>query len=549
MITARRFFRRFDPHSQRERRGLHYAIEFIGNDVFVTLTSSRGDFLLGEFNVIADGRNLINAGTVIVPTKLLETNTDLQVIVHIFDKDGGFTDYFVKVPHNTPQVLAPNPPDPVGAVFGQSTHASDEATDRALASCPRAPQGRWRSRPDRSQLAVAFSGDEFGDSKSSGQNVIPQRLQLGTHIVTPTGLMIELDANYRTGQIDNMLRIPSTLQAGDDSVNIFVEILESANEPTSAIALAGLNVEVEVDQTTNADVATVPGAKAPDATGAGAALMNWILALVLAIVLILGALGWFFRRAIVVVVVESAKASPPSANGSNGSSGQEAAAQAAAARCKAATTAKPSTIRSQALLPIPQRDNLIQIRRRTPDERAHAKQFRSHLRMGCGGKTTHYPVQRHQPPAFSAGDQTAWLHGQLRAGLAAGRPEVGDPAVRLRRLRASPGDRSRRHGGRLQGPAEVARARRRPQDDLAAHGLDRRRRRAAFYQEAAPRANLEHPNIVPIYEIKEVQGRHYVRWRSSRGALSNARRRPRADSHKEILDLYIPIVDAVAFCP
>ena len=68
-----------------------------------------------------------------------------------------------------------------------------------------------------------------------------------------------------------------------------------------------------------------------------------------------------------------------------------------------------------------------------------------------------------------------------------------------------------------------------------------------FYQEAQSAAKLEHPNIVPIYEIKELQGRHYFTMAFIEGSTLKARVADHELSRKEILDLYLPIVDAVAF--
>ena len=68
-----------------------------------------------------------------------------------------------------------------------------------------------------------------------------------------------------------------------------------------------------------------------------------------------------------------------------------------------------------------------------------------------------------------------------------------------------------------------------------------------FYQEAQSAAKLEHPNIVPIYEIKEVQGRHYFTMAFIEGSTLKARVTDHELTRKEILELFVPIVDAVAF--
>jgi serine/threonine-protein kinase len=68
-----------------------------------------------------------------------------------------------------------------------------------------------------------------------------------------------------------------------------------------------------------------------------------------------------------------------------------------------------------------------------------------------------------------------------------------------------------------------------------------------FEQEARSAAQLEHPNIVPIYEIKELQGRHYFTMAFIEGSTLKARVADHPLSRKEILDLFLPVVEAVAY--
>jgi tRNA A-37 threonylcarbamoyl transferase component Bud32 len=68
-----------------------------------------------------------------------------------------------------------------------------------------------------------------------------------------------------------------------------------------------------------------------------------------------------------------------------------------------------------------------------------------------------------------------------------------------------------------------------------------------FYQEARSAAQLEHPNIVPIYEIKELHGRHYFTMAFIEGSTLKARVADHILPRREILELFTPIVEAVAF--
>ena len=288
--------------------GLRYSIDF-GNAVFLgNFASYAGSLKITDSTTVA--------GTVAVPTALLNTNADLQVVVRVFDKDGGFTDYFVTVPHNTPEVVAAGQTAATTAVFEQSTRSSDQATDKAVSIAHELLTVDGILVRIEHGVQTVVGSDDAVDSKSGYQTATQQRQQQTTHIVTPTGLMFELNGIRTTAQIESLLTIPSSLQAGDDSVDLIVELLGPPDESTSPIRWAGLG-EV-ADQATNADVANAVPTTAPGATGDGATQVPWVAGLIVAIVLVLGGFGWFFhrRRAIEVVIVEAAKSAAPSTNGS-----------------------------------------------------------------------------------------------------------------------------------------------------------------------------------------------------------------------------------------
>jgi serine/threonine protein kinase len=68
-----------------------------------------------------------------------------------------------------------------------------------------------------------------------------------------------------------------------------------------------------------------------------------------------------------------------------------------------------------------------------------------------------------------------------------------------------------------------------------------------FEQEARAAAALDHPHIVPIYEISEHRGRHYFTMAFVEGKTLKSARKDNTLSREGILRWFVPIVQAVAY--
>ena len=304
-----------DVSPDDSQRGLHYFIDF-------------GDVTKYDIGTSAtyDGAKPISsmtsvAGVVDVPSTLLARNFDLLVSVVVVDKDGGTTTYFVTVPHDISQGSGGGGnPDANTQVFAQATHQSDAATDKAFA------QGHLVLTAEgilvRIEHTLGVTSDESVDSKSFYQSGNQIRQLQVTRVVTPTGLMIDLQLNRTNVALEIGLGNISSLQAGDDSVYLFTEILGSLDPAPPPIRLAS----IEDDHATTAEashhhhaVAPAPTAAAPanDAGGDMAPHTHWVAALIVAIVLFFGGVAYVFvLRRPIEVMIQVWRTGRPSKHGS-----------------------------------------------------------------------------------------------------------------------------------------------------------------------------------------------------------------------------------------
>src|SRR5262249_52337000 len=71
--------------------------------------------------------------------------------------------------------------------------------------------------------------------------------------------------------------------------------------------------------------------------------------------------------------------------------------------------------------------------------------------------------------------------------------------------------------------------------------------RERFLQEARAAATLDHPNIVPIYDIGEVDGQHYFTMQLMNGGSLSARLRDGPFPPREAVRLLHPVAEAVQY--
>ena len=121
------------------------------------------------------------------------------------------------------------------------------------------------------------------------------------------------------------------------------------------------------------------------------------------------------------------------------------------------------------------------------------------------------------------------------------------PRIRyIGRLRTARRDRPRRHGRGLQGPPGIAQPHGGGEDDpcrTSGHEADHDR----FHAEAEAAAQLDHPNIVPIFEVGEHQGQHYFSMGYVDGRSLAARLAEGPLPPKEAAELVATVAEAVEY--
>jgi parallel beta-helix repeat protein len=315
--------------------GLRFSIDF-GDQVFLGDNTYAGSIDISDpFPVhlvdgvqIANPDMIPNGGIVYVPTALLNTNSDLQVTVRVFDKDGGGSiDYFITVPHNTPEVIAATQAAGNTAAFAQSSKANDQAIDKVFGAAHEVlTVDSILAQSDRGVLVTVTSEDP-GESRSGGQTTQQTRQQQNARIITQFGVLVDVRLDRLTRSAEAYSGSSSTLQAGDDSVDLIVELLGPPDEARSPIRWASLNDDsappTDVAAGHDANNSTVRGQN--DAADAGAS-GHWFTALIVAIVVLIGGVAWFFflRRPIEVLFFRAASPPPPpSTNGSGHGTGNQ----------------------------------------------------------------------------------------------------------------------------------------------------------------------------------------------------------------------------------